>query len=1039
MAEINLSRPFILRPIMTILVMVFMLFMGFLGYEQLPVSDLPNVDFPTITVTTQYPGTSPETIANIVSAPLEKQFMGIPAVANVTSSNTLGQSKIVLQFDLDKNIIEAAQEVQQAITQATAYLPPNLPYPPTYQKVNPSDTPILYISLTSETMDLGELYKYGFTIIAQRLSMLEGVAQVLVYGAPYAARINFDPYYISTLGLTFQDLSNSVADYTPNLPVGQLDGFQRSWIIASDENLQNAEEFEPVVVRWQNGAYTRIEDIGSTQNSTNNIRISSFFYDKEHPDGVPSVTLAILKQPGSNTVHISDLIAKTLPQLSEELPKSIRLQVMFDKSLTIRESIDEVELTLFIALILVTFVIFIYLNNLRDTLIPAISMPLSIIATFWFMDLLNYSVDTLSMLGLILSTGFIVDDAIVVLENIVHHVEKGYNRWKAAIVGSKLISFTILSMTLSLAAVFIPLVYMGGVIGRLFREFAVVMILVVLMSGFISLTLTPMLCSRLVSLKKTSTHNWISKILNVNFLNFYKRTLTQVLHNKPLALIAGLISVMGSVLMFYVLPQSFLPDEDIGFVVGFTQAQEGTSPGEMTYLMAEGADILKGNPNIVSFLSINGFPTTNQGIYYIRLVDLDQRTVPNILSDFTHKLQVVPGFQTFLKNVPLINLNIGTMSRGAYQYSLMGMNSADVYQATQQMVAEMKKLPELQGVNSDLQIHTPQLRLTIDRDQAASFGITPYDVQNTFLLAYSGNRVARIQTPFDQYDVITEVPQKNQRLPFDINALWMRNGITSDLVPLKAFTKAELDVGLAEVDHINQFPASTIAFNLEPGYALSTALDKINQIAEKIVPHGVFAGVKGAAQTFAESISSLGILFIFAIIAIYIILGILYESFIHPLTILSSLPPAIFGGLLTLWIFNLPLDLYGYLGLILLIGIVKKNGIMMVDFALENKRVYHEDKEKAIYDAAVVRFRPIMMTTFAAIMGAVPLFLVNGPGTAGRRPMAYVIIGGLLFSQMITLYITPVIYCYLDTWSDRLAFSEARPDEEDQQIKEEHL
>lgn len=1025
---------------MTILVMTFLLFMGFLGYEKLPVSDLPTVDFPTIAVTTQFPGTSPDTIANIVSAPLEKQFMAIPGVTNVTSQNTLGVSKIVLQFELDKDINVAAQEVQQAITQAQAFLPPNLPYPPVYQKVNPSDTPILYIALTSETLDLGEMYKYGFTIIAQRLSMIEGVAQVLVYGAPYAARINFDPYYISTLGLTFEDLSNTVAQNTPNLPVGQLDGYKRSWIIASDENLQNANQFDPVVVRWDDGAYTKVEDIGFTQDSTNNIRIASYFYTKEHPEGLPTVTLAVQKQPGANTVKVAENIDAMLPILVKQLPTSIKLEVMFDKSKTIKDSIDEVELTLIVALLLVTLVIYIYLNNVRDTIIPAIAMPLSIVGTFWFMDIFNFSIDNLSMLGLILATGFIVDDAIVVLENIVHHIEKGYNRWKAAIMGSRLISFTILSMTLSLAAVFIPLIYMGGVIGRLFKEFAIVMVIVILISGFVSLTLTPMLASRLASTNKSSPHNRISQFLNTTFLNFYKRTLEKVMKHKRLTLFFATLSIVGSAVLYKILPKDFLPDDDIGFVVGYTLAAEGTSPAEMVYFMGEGADIIKEDPNVVSLLSITGFPQTNQGIYYLRLVDLKDRTVPNIILNFAEKLSVVPGLKTFLKNVPLINLSIGTVSRGAYQYSLQGWEKKDVYKATEAMVARMSEMPELQGVNSDLQIRTPQLRITLDREQAASFGITPQEMQNTLLLAYSGNRVARIQTPFDQYDVITEVPQKNQRLPIDVDALWMRNGITSDLVPLKAFTKTDIDIGASQVNHINQFPASTIAFNLNPGVALSTALEKIDKAAEEVVPQGIFSGVKGTAQTFAESVSTLGVLFIFAIIAIYIILGILYESFVHPITILSSLPPAILGGLLTLWIFGFSLNLYGYLGLILLIGIVKKNGIMMVDFALENKRHYHENTEKAIMDAAFVRFRPIMMTTLAAIMGAVPIVFASGAGAVGRRPMGYVIIGGLLFSQMITLYITPVIYCYLDKWSDKFAFTQAKSEEIEQEIpEEEHL
>jgi HAE1 family hydrophobic/amphiphilic exporter-1 len=1010
---------------MTTLLMAFFFMMGVLSFMRLPVSDMPNVDFPTITVKAAFPGTNPETMANIVAVPLEKQFMQIPGLQKVTSQNTLGSTQIVLNFDLSRNIDLAAVDVQSAIYQAQAFLPPDLPTPPSYQKVNPSDTPVMYISLMSESIDLAEIYKYSFTLLAQRLSMVDGVAQVLVYGTPYAARIDMDPYLVSTMGLDWPTLANDISLSTPDLPTGQLDGFERSWIVSSKANLQSAAEFAPIIIRWQDGMPVRLEDIGHPIDSLDNIRIGVKYFDKEESkNGTPTVVLAILKQAGANAVLLSELVHKQLPILAKQLPASIKMNIMYDKAVTIKSSIDEVELTLIIAFVLVTLVIFVYLGSPMDTFIPALAMPMSIMMTFWFMDILGYTVDNLSLLALILATGFIVDDAIVVLENIVHHMEAGMGRWKASIEGSKQIGFTIVSMTLSLVAVFIPLVYMQGIIGKLFLEFSIVLIVVILCSGFISLTLTPMLCSRFLALKKEGKKGFakISETLNTKFNSLYEKSLRKAIHYRKTILLVGVVNVILSFVIGYLLPKDFLPDDDVGFIQGYTLAQEGTSPLEMSNLQDSAANAIKNDPNIRSMISVFGFPQTNQGILYLNLIPYEERTVPNTLQHLQTTLKKVPGINSFLKNIPLINLNIGSISRGQYQYTLSGWNGKDVYSATDLLTEKMKAMPELQAVNNDLQINTPQVAFDILREAASSYGITATDVQNALLYAYSGNRVARIHTPFDQYDVIPEVPINLQRKLPDLKGIWLKNSNTGDMVPMGAIANWDVGVGTSQVNHINQFPSSTIAFNLTPGSSLGPVLEKIEKTAKEIAPSGVYAEVLGAAQTFKDSVSSLGILFIFSIVAIYIILGILYESFIHPLTILSSLPPAILGGLLTLYILGLPLNLYGYLGLILLIGIVKKNGILVVDFALDNKRTKHEDPENSILDACIVRFRPIMMTTFAAIMGAVPIVLASGPGAVGRRSLGYVIIGGLLLSQLITLFLTPVIYLYLDKWNDKFTF-----------------
>ncbi len=1022
----NISEPFIRRPVMTILIMVTILFLGLTSYFRLPVSDLPNVDYPTITVTATLPGASPETMANTVATPMEKEFMTIPGVTKVSSSNTLGQTQVILEFELNKNIDSAAQDVQASIVRAQANLPPNLPNAPTYKKVNPSDQPIVYIALTSETMPIYDLYIYAYTFIAQRLSMLNGVAQVIVYGSPYAVRVQVDPGKIATRAISIDDVAGAISQSTPDLPSGQMDGPTQSLIIQTYGQLTSAKEYSPIIVKYNNNSPVRVEDLGQVINSVSNERFNLRYIsgDKDYA----GVVLAVQRQPGANTVMVSDEIRSFLPSLLEQLPQSIDLRIVYDRSQTIRASIFNVKLTLVIAFFLVVLVIFLYLGTPIDTMIPSLAMPMSIIGTFYVMELFGFSIDNLSLLALTLSTGFIVDDAIVVLENIVRRIEEGESRWTASILGSKQISTTILSMTLSLAAVFIPLVYMGGLLGKILLEFSIVMIVVVLLSGFISLTLTPMLCSRLVAHRGEESHTWIanmSRNLNQKFLNWYADGLKWVLGNRTFTVIIGALSVLLSALLFYILPKDFIPDDDIGFIIAYTQAAEGTSPKEMFKLQDQATEIVRQDPSIESMVSLAGNPQIRNGIMFIRLKPHEERPTSNeIIQKFYKELVDVPGLNTFIKNIPLINLSIGPQSRGTYQYSLQSLDTESLYKAAEVFLERMNSLPGFQGISSDFEIHTPQLNVHIDRDQASALGFTAQDIENTLLLAYSGNRVAKIQTPFDQYDVVVETMPRFREGSWDLSDIYLKSHSNGNMIPLSALVVSDIGLGPASVNHLSQFPAVTISFNLLPGVPLGTALENLKQLADEVLPANVEGAVQGAAETFEETVSNTNYLLILAVFAIYIVLGILYESFIHPLTILSSIPPAILGGLLTLWIFGLPLSLYGYLGLLLLIGIVKKNGIMMIDFALDNIREKGETPEEAIYNASIARFRPIMMTTVAAIMGALPVALSLEAAGKSRQPLGLVIIGGLVVSQLITLFLTPVIYLYMEKYNKRVELKE---------------
>ena len=1037
----NLSAPFILRPVMTTLLMAMVLLLGLMAYERLPVSNLPDVNYPTISVTASFPGASPETMANTVATPLEKEFLRIPGVTNVTSTNTLGKTSIVIEFDVSKNIDAAAQDVQAAISNARQNLPPDLPQPPTYEKVNPSDTPILYFALTSDTLLQQDLFTFANTFIGQRISTVDGVAQVLTYGYPFAVRIQVDPNKLATVGVTLNDVSNAIANANQTLPGGQVDGNTQAWIIQPKGQLDHADQYESLIVAYRNNSPIRIKDLGKAVDSLQNDRISFRYVDKERNQ--PTVVLAVLRQPGANTVKVATAIKEFLPSLIEQLPASVDLEVVFDRSESIVESIRDVKWTLFIAFVLVILVIFIYLGKIRDTVIPSLVLPMSIVGTFAFMYALNYTIDNLSLLALTLAIGFIIDDAIVVLENIVRRVEEGDTPWHASMEGSRQISFTILSMTLSLIAVFIPLLFMGGLVGKIFQEFAVVLAIVTLLSGVISLTLTPMLCSRFIP-PRDKIHSGrfahFSEQMNEKMLSWYRPKLQWMLDHRKVALAIGTLSILLSAVFFKLLPTDFIPDDDIGFIVAFNQGEQGTSTTQMQKYQQELIKILQEDPNIATMVSLVSYTSYREGLGFIQLKPREERKSSfQVIKDLYPKVNEIAGLNTYFKNVPLIDLSIGAANKGPYQYVMYSLDTDALYASSEVLLHKMQNDPLLEAVTTDLEVRTPQLYIDMKRDQAARLGVNVNDIETAFLLGYSGNRVSRIQTPIAQYDVILELDRQDQKVISSLPKIYLKNSninqqsvvdingvqvqrlanTASTVVPLETVASWAEGVGPASINHISQFPAVTITFSPAPGVPLGTALERIKQLAAESLPSEVTGAVKGAAETFEDSVKNAAFLLIFAVITIYVVLGILYESFIHPLTILSTLPPAAFGALLTLYVFGLPLSLYAYLGIILLIGIVKKNGIMMVDYALDNLRHKGESPERAIYDACLVRFRPIMMTTMAAIFGALPLAFGMGAGAEARRPLGLVIIGGLLFSQLITLFLTPVIYLYLEEFSEK--------------------
>jgi HAE1 family hydrophobic/amphiphilic exporter-1 len=1007
---------FIKRPVMTTLVMLSILFFGIVAYKKIPVSDLPNVNYPAITVSVEYPGANPSIVANNVVSPLERQFLTIEGVQSIASTSSTGGATIVLQFALEKSIDSAALDVQNAINTAGPDLPQNLPYAPTYDKTNPSQTPILYFAAASDTMPLHELYGYAYTFIGERLSTISGVAQVVVYGSPFAVRIQVNPQKLAAKQIGIDEVAAAIQNANVNIPTGTLFGKTGEFTIDVDGQLNQASLYDSIIIKNETGNIVRVRDVGKAIDSTNDDKEYQRYFSSDTDKAC--VVFGILTQPGVNSMRVIADVNRILPKLESSLPGSMKLYRVFDKAVFIQEAVNDVEMTLVVAFLLVVFVIFFYLGKPMNTLIPALALPIIIVGTFAAMFLLGYTVDILSLLAITLSIGFLVDDAIVVLENIVRHVEEGMPPYEAALQGSKEIGFTILSMTLSLASAFIPLLFMGGVIGKLFHEFAMVIVAAVLISGFISLTLTPMLCSLLVrphhaANKKTFMERFSEKF-NLILVSFYEKTLAVVLRHPKLALSTGILSVILTAVLFKMLPSDFLPPDDIGSIVVHTQAATGTSPFQMMKYQDELSRLVKDNPAFDSIISIGALPDDNKGYMFIQLKPYkDRPPMQEIIQDLLSTFQKFPGLQTYVKPLPLIDLQVSTTDiKAPYQYTLQSLDPATLYQSADTLIRQMKNLNGISQVSTDLEIKQPQLNIEILRDKASALNLSAADIENGLSYAFAATNLSPINDPEYQYYAILEVEPKFYSDPSYLSQLYIRSS-TNKLVPLSAATRQSQTVGPLSINRLDGLPAVNIFFDIGMG-ALGPALSKIDALAHETLPPTVTGQVQGTADVFQDSFANLNILLLITFFVIYVILGILYENFLHPITVMSTLPPAALGGLLTLYVFNFPLSLYAFVGLILLLGIVMKNGIILIDFANDAIEKGKTPLE-AIQHACHARFRPILMTTFSALMGAVPIAIGMGGMTAqSRRPLGLVIIGGLIVSQILTLYLTPVLYLYLE-------------------------
>ena len=1006
----NLSQLFIQRPIMTVLVCFAIVLFGTVAFRALPVAALPSVDYPTIEVDAFLPGASPETMASTVATPLEREFSTIAGIQQMSSTNSQSSTSITVQFTLDRNIDAAAQDIQAHISSASGRLPSSMPRPPSYQKVNPAERAVLYLSLNSDSLPLYTVTDYADIMLAQRISMVSGVSRVQVFGEQkYAVRVQVDPDKLAAHNIGIDEVQRAISSSNTNLPTGRLDGEKQAFTIESSGTLAKAADYRPIIVAWRNGTPVRLAQLGNVIDSVENDKLIAWMND------VRGVILAVSRQPGTNTVEVVDNIRRLLPQFQRELPPSMRLAVLFDTSRSIRNSIRDVELTLLLTVCVVVMVIFLFLRNISATMIPGAAVPFSIVGTFAVMYLLGYSLNYLSLMALTLSVAFVVDDAIVMIENIVRHMELGETRMQAAVSAAREIGFTIVSMTLSLVAVFIPVLFLGGVVGRLLHEFSVTIVVAILISGFVSLSLTPMLGSRFLKSEHETRHGLLYRALGGGFdllLRWYELTLKIALRFSPVTLAVAILMLVGTGYLFFKMPTGFIPSQDTGFMFGVTQGPQDISFESMARHHRAIAEIVRADPNvqIVGAFVVGG----NQAFFFAGMRPRAERilSVDQIIEELRPKVAAVPGLFTFMQNPPPITVS-GQNSASVYQLTLQSASLSEIYTWAPQVAAKMRQLPGFVDVNTDMQISAPQVMVDMDRDRAQALGVTPQQIQEALYSAYGTREVSVIYAPADQYSVIMEVEPQYQRTPDALSKLYIRSS-AGPLVPLDAVVKMRRQTGPLSINHFGQLPAVTVSFNLRPGYSLGQAAQQVDDAVRDLrMPATISSSFQGTVREFQSSFQNLSILLIVAILVIYIVLGVLYESFIHPITILSGLPSAVFGALLTLVLFHKQLDLYGFVGIIMLFGVVKKNAIMMIDFAIGAQR-QGASAYDSIWRGCLLRFRPIMMTSMAALFGTLPIALGYGEGADARQPLGLAVVGGLVVSQFLTLYITPVIYLYLE-------------------------
>jgi HAE1 family hydrophobic/amphiphilic exporter-1 len=1024
---------------MTAVLTLSVILFGVMSYFQLPVNDLPAVDYPVIQVRVGYPGASPDTIANNIATPLERQFMQINGLEVVTSQSTQGVATLTLQFSLDKNIDAAATDVQTAISQATGSLPADLPSPPTYSKTNPNDQPIMYLAMVSNSVTTGQLYDYASTQVGQRLSILPGVSQVNVYGTKSAIRIKANPGAMWARGISIDDLSAAIRNGTSYIGAGQLDSPSQTAILRPQGQLETADQYGNLIIGGTNNAPIYLRDVATVKDSVQDERVNMRFWVRDQPVPSATVIVAVSRRAGANAVEVSKSIHQILPQVQSELPGSIRILPIYDRSASIVHSVTDVQVTLLIAFVLVVIVIFAFLGRVTDTLIPVVALPLSLLITFIAMRLIGYSLDNLSLMALTLAIGFLVDDAIVFLENTVRRMEHGEQPFGAAINSAKEISFTIVSMTISLAAVFIPLVFMTGLVGRIFREFAITIVIAILASGLVSLTLTPLMCARLLKQRGEGMRKtWMERVIGgieKRVLAFYGGSLWWFLRHRWISPVIWAICLAGTIWLFLLVPKTFLPPGDSGVIFGAFIAQEGSSPTQMREYQDKVDQLLQQDPNVINDFTLTGatgFLASNQGITFTYIGPPDnRRPIAEVTAELMGKLNTIPGVMTFMRPFPVLEISTGVtnQNQGQYAFTVSGANPEEVYRVGRQLMGKLRTYEGFLTVSSDLYNNTPNLNIDIKRDEAKTYGVSEARILTLLRNAYSQNYLYLIKKPEDQYQVILEMDDSVRENPEDLSLLYIKSDDGRRLVPLSELVSWKSVLGPQTVNHLNQFTSMSLFFNLKPGVALGDATDFIEQAAAEIVPPGIRAELQGEAQTFSRTVTSLTILMGLAVFVMYVILAILYESYVHPLTVLSTLPTALVGGLLTLIVFGAEASLYAFVGMFMLMGIVKKNGIMIVDFA--RHRVENgEAPDKAIHDASMDRFRPILMTTLAAVFGAVPIALGYGADGSSRRPLGLVVVGGLIVSQFITLYITPVIYLYLEEFQenvlDRTSFFRSR-------------